>query len=697
VNTTLAGMLVRLSAWLAPRNVRARWREEWLGEIEGQRAEGKGQRGSWRTLRAALGAPWDAIVLRGRSAHDPLRSVGAGFQTDLSQTVRALWRAPSHVATVVICLGIGTSITVSVFSALNALLFGEMPGVADRRSVVRLSLRYEAGAGTADRIYVPPTGGPTLTGGPWSTSDFETLDASRGGALAGLAVEGDWRFDISLDRDPMGMTGAFVSGEYFDVLGTTPSMGRLLKPSDDRPDAPAVAVIGYHLWLERFDGAPNIVGRSILVADRPFTVVGVAPPRFTGVQPTGLGESPLNATQLWLPLHHAIGWPGVPDREVPWHSAVGRLAPRATQDDARSAMTFGAQRLAAAHPLNRRGAIVIVHDHTLGPNDSPLEILTMVTVLLSLPLTVLLIGCANVANLQIARASERARELSVRCALGASRAQVIRLLTCEAAILAVLSVGAGWMGAQVILTIAQPSFPVALALDGRVLAFALLLTVGVTVLSGLTPAWWGTRRADLMLRHTGRTGGTGHSRLRHALVIVQMALSLVLLATSGLFMASLRAMREEVPPAARTTLVVPLDVDTLGYTAADTTRLREEVTTRLAEHPSVQSVAAERLVGFRYWAPTDAIDTRRYVAGGYVTPSWFETVGARLVAGRLVQESDTGTTAVVSERLARELAPNGSALGRLIYLSNSVIAAQSARWLGRSQARARRFPPSGSR
>jgi len=688
VRIAVARVIVRIAAWMVPSSLRSRWREEWLGEIEGQRAEGKGQREGqkakgrgreWRTLRAALGAPWDAIVLRGRSARGAGRSVGAGFQTDLSQTVRALWRTPSHVATVVICLGIGTSISVSVFSALNALLFGEMPGVADRRSVVRLSLRYEAGAGTSDRIYVSPRGGQPLTGGPWSTSDFEMLAANRGGALSCLAVEGDWRFDITLDRDPVNTTGAFVSGAYFDVLGTTPSMGRLLKPTDDRADAPAVAVIGYHLWQERFDGKPNIVGRSILVADRPFTVVGVAPPRFTGVQPTGLGASPLNATQLWLPLHHAIGWPGVPDREVPWHSAVGRLGPGATQDDARTAMMFGAQRLAAAHPLNRRGAIVIVHDHTLGPNDSPLEILTMVTVLLSLPLTVLLIGCANVANLQIARATERARELSVRCALGASRAQVIRLLTCEAAILAVLSVGAGWLGAQVILTIAQPSFPVALALDGRVLAFALLLTVGVTVLSGLTPAWLSTRRADLMLRHTGRTGGLGHSRLRHALVIVQMALSLALLATSGLFMASLRAMRDEVPPAARTTLVAPLDVDTLGYTAADTRQLRDEITAQLAQHPSVQSVAAERMVGFRYWAPTDAIDARRYIAGGYVTASWFETVSARLVAGRFLRESDGGTTAVVSERLARELVPNGSALGRLIYLSNSVIAAQSHR------------------
>ena len=211
-------------------------------------------------------------------------------------------------------------------------------------------------------------------------------------------------------------------------------------------------------------------------------------------------------------------------------------------------MAAGADRLAAAFPDTRRAATIIARGHGLGPTDTSLELLMFVAVLLSLPLTVLLIGCANVANLQLARATERAREFTVRVALGASRAQVVRLLTFEAAALAVLAVGAGWLGAQVIITIAQPSFPIDLVVDRRVFGFAIALICAVTALSGLAPAWWGTRRAgSFMLKQTAP--GVAHARLRHALVVVQLALSLALLTTSGLFMTSLRAMHGEVPEA----------------------------------------------------------------------------------------------------------------------------------------------------
>jgi putative ABC transport system permease protein len=685
VKTALARAIVHVSACLVPASLRARWREEWLGEIEGQRAEGRGQRAgqraagkrtawkrprsNWRTLRAAFGAPRDAISLRIESARQTLRTAVAGWRTDVRQVVRALSDAPSHVATVVICLGTGTSISVAVFSALNAMLFGEVPGMADRGSLVRLSLGYEIateGMGRG-RSFVP-----------WSASDFEMLDASRGPALSGLAVEGFWPFAVSLDREAVDTRGAFVSGHYFDVLGTQPALGRLLRTEDDRPGAPAAAVIGFHLWRDRFDGVLNIVGRSILVGDRAFTVVGVAPAGFTGIQFADIGENPLERTQLWLPLHQAANWPGVPHRELPWLNAVGRLAPGATLDTARSALTAGAGRLAAANPAARRGAYVTVRSHALGFNDSPFEILQGVTLLLSLPLTVLAIGCANVANLQLARATERARELSVRFALGASRAQIVRLLTVEACVLALLSAAAGWIGAALLLRTAQPAFPLPLALDGHVLAFSVGLTAGVIGLSGLAPAWLGTRRAALEgLKSSTRAGGSAHSRLRHALVIVQMALSLALLVTSGLLLTSLRAMHDNVPPAARTTLVARLDVDTLGYSSADTRRLRDDVLARLESHPRVQSAAAERMLEFRYWSATDDISLTRFAGGGYVTASWFQTAGARLVAGRTFQPSDGGATAVVSESVARQLVPAGSAVGTLFYLNSPAITPQS--------------------
>ena len=663
--TVLSRLIVRLSAVLVPRLARDRWREEWLGEIASQEAEGQRR----KILRAAMGAPRDAVALRAATTRATLRTTAAGWRTDIRQTLRTLRHAPSHVATVVVCLGIGTSVSVAVFSAINALLFGDLPGLADRRSLVRLSLAYDSGTEGLGR-------GRSFV--PWSTSDFEMLDATRRPALSGLAVEGWWPFAVSLDREAVETRGAFVSGDYFNVLGTQPALGRLLRPDDDRPGTPAAAVIGYHLWRDRFDSAPTILGRSILIGDRPFTVVGVAPAGFTGIRPPEVFDNPLNRTQLWIPLHHAATWPGARHRELPWHSVVGRLTPGTTLDAARSAMAPGAERLTAAYPSARRGASVTVRSHGFGFNDSPVEILQTISLLLSLPLTVLAIGCANVANLQLARATERARELSVRFALGASRAQVVRLLTFEAGVLALLSAVTGWIGARILLTVAQPAFPLPLALDGRVLAFTVLLTAGVIGLSGLAPAWLGTRRAASEgLKSSSRTGGLAHSRLRHGLVVVQMALSLALLVTSGLLLTSLRVMHDNMPPAARTTLVARLDVDALGYSSADTRRLRDDLLTRLASHPRVQSVAAERMAEFRYWSATDDTGVTRYADGGYVTASWFETAGVRLVAGRTFQASAGGATAVVSESVARQLAPGGSPVGTLFYVNSAAIAPQS--------------------
>jgi hypothetical protein len=310
----MARVILRVSAVLVPRQSRARWREEWLGEIESQKAGGTRQKP--RFLRAVMGIPWDAASMRAISIRQTLGACAAGWRPDFRQTFRTLWRAPTHVATVVICLGVGTAICVAAFSAINALLFGEIPGITDRRSIVRLFVDYEDGAGTKDLGR-----GRILSGGPPSTSDFEIIDASRGAAVSALAVEGDWPFAVSLDRGPVPTTGAFVSGDYFGMLGTEPFMGRLLRPDDDRQDALAAAVMGYHLWRDRFEAAPDIVGRSILVGNRTFTVVGVAPPRFAGTKPADIGESPLNSLQLWLPLHHAAGWAGVPGRESPWSPA----------------------------------------------------------------------------------------------------------------------------------------------------------------------------------------------------------------------------------------------------------------------------------------------------------------------------------------------------------------------------------------
>ncbi len=282
---------------------------------------------------------------------------------------------------------------------------------------------------------------------PLAVSDFEVLEADDGPAFDGVMAEGDRGFAVALGTTAAGTTGAFVSTDYFRILGTPPHLGRLLVPSDHEPGAPAVAVIGFHLWRDRFGEPADIVGRSLSVGGRDVTIVGVAPPRFTGVQPSDVGTSPVDYVQLWLPLRLTSIWPGSPSRDHPWLTVMGRLAPGFTHKTAAPSLSVAASRLAALRPDARKQAAFLVKPHGFGPDDAPLEVLLIVALFLAVPLSVLAIACANVASLQLARVIDRSRELAVRFALGASRGQLLRLLTLDAVLLALLATSAGWLGA----------------------------------------------------------------------------------------------------------------------------------------------------------------------------------------------------------------------------------------------------------
>ena len=354
---------------------------------------------------------------------------------------------------------------------------------------------------------------------PLAVSDFEVLEADDGPAFDGVAAEGDRGFAVALGATAAGTTGAFVSADYFRILGTPPHLGRLLVPSDHEPGAPPVAVIGFHLWRDRFGEPADIVGRSLSVGGRDVTIVGVAPPRFTGVQPSDVGTSPVDYVQLWLPLRLTSIWPGSPSRDHPWLTVMGRLTPGFTHKTAAPSLSVAASRLSALHPDKRKQAAFLVKPHGFGPDDAPLQVLLIVALFLAVPLSVLAIACANVASLQLARVIDRSRELAVRLALGASRGQLLRLLTLDAVMLALLATSAGWLGAAVALGAARDVFPLTITLDRHVVLFALTLAAGVVVLTGLAPAWLVLRRSTAAgLKQTAQSGGTTHSRLRHGLV-----------------------------------------------------------------------------------------------------------------------------------------------------------------------------------
>jgi predicted permease len=655
-----ARLLVRMTSPLVPRYSRRRWREEWLGELAASRS-------ATDAMRRACGAPVDALLLRRQSAHATLRSLVSGLKSDAVLTIRALVRSPRHVLTVVGCLGVGLTAAITVFSIVNSLLYGEIPGIEDRRSLARVFIAHDNVVGQENVGRAGVTAASAL-----SRRDFDVVERHPDPVFTGWAAEGDLTFAIAMGDAALTTSGAFVSPDYFTVLGTRPAVGRLLTRRDADATAPPAAVIGYHLWRERLGGRDEVVGQTLLVGARQFTIVGVAPARFTGLQPADVGASPLDYTQLWLPARDAAGWPGAPGADEAWFTVRARVAPGLTVDEVRPNLDAMAAHIAVAYPLERRNARFVLSSYGFGPNDSPLDVLLIIGLFLAVPLSVLAIACANVANLQLARATERTRELAVRTALGASRAQIVRLLALDAAALASIATAAGWAGTSITIAAVGRLFPLTIALDVHVLAFALSLAAAITLLSGLAPAWLVSRRStSALLNQSARAGGLLHSRLRNALVVAQLAGSLVLLVAAGLFGESVRAMRAGAPAELSEQLLLPVNLESIGYTPSQSRRTVEALQTRVATDARVRAVAVESLGGFRYRVVGDAAGEPHYSAGGFVSPSWFDASAARFVAGRPFSAAEGDAAVVVTARMARQIAADGDAVGRAIEIASA--------------------------
>ena len=558
------------------------------------------------------------------------------------------------------CLGIGLAASIAIFSIVNSLLYGEQAGIRDRQSLVHVHLGHALAKG-AETV----SGGQVVSANPLARTDYAIL-REHGPALTGLAVEGDLNMSAILDTGAVAVVGALVSGNYFQVLGTEPQLGRLLTDDDDRPGAPPVVVVSDYFWRTSLGARAEAIGRPLQVAALSPTVVGVAPPRFSGLQPADLDEGPAGGLQLFLPLALASSWPGAPPETTAWLSGVGRLASGSTRQDAEAQLNVAARRIEAASPATRPQARVVTRPHGFGPGDAPSDVIAIILLFLSVPMSVLAIACANVANLQLARATERTRELAVRLSLGATRLQLIRLLTLESLALSVAASAIAVTGAVVALRLAATALPFAIPFDWRVGTFALGLAATVTIATGLAPAWLVLRRAVASgLRYDGRTAGPAHSRLRSALVVVQVALSVGLLFMGALFTRSLGALNRAIPPIAREILVMQLELKQAGgYTRAEAGRFADAVTSRLAMNSRISAAGFADFVlsggGVAYSRPGETGE-RDSANGGFVTPGWFDTVRARVLAGRLLNRGDAGTpVALVNETLATSLARSGA-------------------------------------
>ncbi|PWU04369.1 MAG: hypothetical protein C5B51_16970, partial [Terriglobia bacterium] len=590
-----------------------------------------------------------------------------GLIDDLRYAVRGLIsnRSFAVIATLSLALAIGANTT--VFSFLNAIFLRPLP-VREPSELVSVF--------TLD----PRIPGYFLCSFPnyrdyrENNRSFSSLlvYSSIGGSLTG----GDRAEPILFQ---------VVSSGYFRTLGIDPIRGRTFLPEEDSDSAiHPVAVISYSLWMNRFGGDPQILEKTVELQGRPFRVIGVSPPGFQGL-------NLLNPAEIWVPLAtYAQMYPNalpVTQRRPLLFSVVGRLGPGVTMQRAAAEMLALSESLERQYPREnegRRAALLPLAQGAINPRMRSL-MTTTGTVFLVITGLVLLIACANVSNLLLARAAARSKEFAIRLALGAGRGRLIRQLLTESILLAAIGGAAGLLFASwlrnALWSLRPPQLSGAvfrIDLDGRVLAFTIALTLITGVLFGLAPSFR-SARADLATDLKERTGqapaGTASRRTRSVLVTLETALCVIALVGAGLFVRSLRnAERVDTGFDSEHLAMIYFNAATLGYDAGRTRDLQRRVLERAASTPGVSSVALSKdpmfRVSFTRTILTDdgaQANQGRTTLASAVSPGYFRTTGIPLLRGRDFNAQDTQNTprvAIVNEVAAARYWPRGEAIGR---------------------------------
>lgn len=569
-------------------------------------------------------------------------------------TLRQLRRSPAHVAAVVLSLGIGMAVCGAVFSLLNALVFAAVPGIVNRNTVIHI--RWMGGD---ERL---------------TQAEFERVEQDLAPVLDGVVAQGERHLPVLLPSGPATTTVAFVSGNLFDTLGTVAMQGRLLT----RHDSAETAVMSGTLWSRHYSADPNVVGRTIVIAGRPFVVVGVCPAGFPGLRLSDQGNDPASAPQLWVPL------PSVA-RPTPWLSVGGRLPRGADLETLQTRLAVTATHVAQQSPVRREPAVLRWFRAGLSWTANPWGSLATVGLVLIVPLSILAIGCANMINLQLARATERTQELSVRLTLGASRIQLLRLLSVEAILLTGLAGAVGWIGARLLLVGVQPLFAVPLALDRTVLWLLLILVALVIATAGSAPAWLALRQVIAVGVKQG-SDSVPHKRLRAALVVVQVAGSVVLLFISGLGLRTLQSQQDKLPGHSEDILTAEFDLSQVRQPAPSPAVFVDSILTGLRDRGPTRVAAFATFLRYgqpvRFWLPADGDSVRRTVYAGAVTRHWFEVMGIRLLAGRQFSDSESLTAVVVNETFASQLGGRSAVLGTRLRVNGLDGALQTREVVG---------------
>jgi len=671
--------LIRIIGVIVPRRLRADWRQEWEAELRHRETLlAEWDRLNWQTkldlLRRSLGAFWDALLLQPRRLEDEM------FQ-DLRFGVRMLLKHKGFTLIAVLTLGLGIGANTAIFSLASAMLLRPLP-VPQPEQVVAIG----RGDGMAD---------------PLSYPDFLELRA-RNTVFAGLAAHTLTGLSFSDgDRSAM-IAGELVSANYFDVLGVRPALGRSFSPEEDRtPGAHPVAVVTHRFWQKHLAGDSNVIGKTILLNRQRFTIIGVTPAGFTGA------ITPF-AADVWMP---AMMLPqmmpnfaaSLSRRRDELFSGLGRLEPSITLAQAEAEVeTINRQFDLADPPPNSSQQADFIASRTLklshvqGISIPHFRRMAKVgtALLFAVVGTVLLIACANVANLLLSRAAARRKEIAVRLALGAGRWRLVRQLLTESALLALLGAAVGLLFAfwinRALMAFEPPlpgswNFNLDLRLDATALVFTLALSLATALAFGLVPALQASKPnlAAALKDEMGAEGRRVWRRLRwlnprNALVVAQVAVSLVLLISAGLFIRSLQyAQRIDPGFEIKNRLTLEINLEMQGYDETKGKAFARQVVERLAALPGVESASAVNALplGVRGEAAPVFVEGReipaegreQYVEDQIVGHDYLHTMGTRLLSGRDFTALDAAgapRVAIINQAMARRFFPGEEAIGK---------------------------------
>ena len=667
----------RLLLRLYPAAFRARFEDEMVDFYRARRDEQQHRHGARGTARlwlhliadVALSAPRER-VLSWRRAPAPefpwaspdyppeIQPMDTLLQ-DFRYAVRALIRQPSFAIVSGLTLALGIGATTAIFSVVDAVLLRPLPWPDGDRIVALFETRGN------DRF--SSVAYPNFLDWRAENSTFEEL-----GVLRGQSV------NLTGTDAPDRLTGQFVTAGMLRVLGATALQGRLFTDAEtDVATKEPVTVVSEATWRTRFGSKPDLIGSTLILNGQPLVVIGIMRPGFT---------TPWGTPDAWLPMGYFPNRGALDSRQSGDVAVFGKLKPDATIERATSDLDAIAKRLAAAYPATNAGVGVNVQnlkEQIVGDARTPL------LVVLASVATVLLIACANVANLQLARAAARRRELSVRAALGAGPRRLMRQLLTESLVLSLVGglagLGIAYAGTRWFSSVV-PNLLVLfgdIVLDRGVLAFAALVTIATGIVFGIAPAWRASRARVQDTLTVRSDSGTVRLRAHHALVIGQMALCVVLLVSAALLTRSLMALTQVRPGFdVEGLLTMQFRLPASRYDSDEKiATMFARTVAEIRSVPGVQSAALVRATPLNGNGETVAFRTERTAgveAGklpaahrNIVTPGYFETMRIPRVTGRDFASTDAATSmpvAIVNAQLASKLDPGGNAVGKRLQL-----------------------------